>query len=98
MPDLVAQIDGHITQISGDGGYDSHDNYQLLADQSIHAVIPPRRDACIAQHGNSSAPPIARDEVVRAMSQEISAQLLKQAEEAVKTGIQVDVLKYKSAA
>jgi YgiT-type zinc finger domain-containing protein len=32
------------------------------------------------------------------LSQEISAQLLKQAEEAVKVGIQVDVRKYKSAA
>ncbi len=32
------------------------------------------------------------------LSQEISAQLLKQAEEAVKAGIQVDVRKYKSAA
>jgi YgiT-type zinc finger domain-containing protein len=32
------------------------------------------------------------------LSQEISAQLLKQAEEAVKAGIQVDVRKYKEAA
>ena len=32
------------------------------------------------------------------LSQAISAQLLKQAEEAVKAGIQVDVRKYKSAA
>ena len=32
------------------------------------------------------------------LSQEISTQLLKQAEEAVNAGIQVDVRKYKSAA
>lgn len=32
------------------------------------------------------------------LSQEISSQLLKQAEDAVKAGIQVDVRKYKSAA
>lgn len=32
------------------------------------------------------------------LSQEISAQLLRQAEEAVKAGIQVDVREYKSAA
>ncbi len=32
------------------------------------------------------------------LSQEISAQLLKQAEEAVKAGIQIDVRKYRSAA
>jgi len=32
------------------------------------------------------------------LAQEVSAQLLKQAEEAVKAGIQVDVRKYKSAA
>lgn len=32
------------------------------------------------------------------LSQEVSAQLLKQAEEAVAAGIQIDVRKYKSAA
>ena len=32
------------------------------------------------------------------LSQKISAQLLKQAEEAVKAGIQVDIRKYKEAA
>lgn len=41
LPDLINQIDARIVKISGDGGYDSHDNYQLLAEHLIDAVIPP---------------------------------------------------------
>lgn len=69
LPDLLDQINGKIDQLSGDGGYDSHDNYQLLADKDINAVIPPRRDACIRQHGNCHLPPIPRDEVIREIRQ-----------------------------
>lgn len=65
LPDLLEPIDGQINQVSGDGGYDSHANYQLLADKNITAAIPTRRDSRTAQHGNSHLPAIPRDKVVR---------------------------------
>ena len=70
LPDLLEQIKDPIAQLSGDGSYDSHANNQLLGDKSIHAVIPPRKDACIAQHGNCTASPLQRDEVIRAIRQQ----------------------------
>lgn len=32
LPDLLAQVNGKIIQVCRDGGYDNHDNYQLLAE------------------------------------------------------------------
>lgn len=69
LPDLLDQIDGKIIQVSGDGGYDSHDNYQLLAEKNIAAVIPTRRDSRTLQHGNCHSPPVPRDKIVREIRQ-----------------------------
>jgi len=65
LPDLLEQIDKGIHQVSGDGGYDSHDAYEDIASRGAIPVIPPRKDAVIAQHGNSKEPVLARDEVIR---------------------------------
>lgn len=67
LPDLLNQIDSHIDQVSGDGGYDSKECYQYIVDKGAKAVIPPRRDAVTTQHGNCHLPPLPRDEVVRAI-------------------------------
>lgn len=53
LPDLLNGIDNAIDQVSGDGGYDSKECYQHIMNQGAKAVIPPRRDAIIFQHGNS---------------------------------------------
>lgn len=69
LPDLLDQIDKSIEQVSGDGGYDSHDAYEDILARGATPVIPPRKDAVIAQHGNSKKPFLARDEVIREIRQ-----------------------------
>ncbi len=67
LPDLMEQIEGKVKQLSGDGGYDSHETYEYIASLGASPVIPPRKDAFIAQHGNCKAPPKPRDKVLRAI-------------------------------
>jgi Transposase DDE domain len=67
LPDLLKQIVAPIDQLNGDGSYDSHKTYEVIAALGARQVIPPRKDAVIAQHGNRKEPPLARDEVVRAI-------------------------------
>lgn len=69
LPDLLDQIDKSIVQVSGDGGYDSHEVYEDIALRGGMPVIPPRKDAVIAQHGNSKKPVLARDKVIREIRQ-----------------------------
>lgn len=45
LPDLLAQIEGRIAQVGGDGGYDYATCYEALARRGIGAVIPPRSNA-----------------------------------------------------
>ena len=67
----VARIDNEVETLSGDGGYDKHKVFEALADppqeDSIQALIARRKEAKIQPHGNRNAPPLARDEILRAM-------------------------------
>jgi transposase len=63
--DILDQIDEDIYQVSADGAYDQRDCYQIIEDRRADAIIPPRKDAVIWQHGNSKAPPHPRDENLR---------------------------------
>ena len=69
LPDLLNQIDSEMNQVSGDGGYDTHASYQLITNRGASPVIPPRKDAVIAQHGNAEPPTNPRDEVIRKIRQ-----------------------------
>jgi hypothetical protein len=69
LPDLLDQIDFELKQVSGDGGYDSHESYELIEDRGAIPAIPPREDAVISQHGNSHLPTKPRDEVIRKIRQ-----------------------------
>ena len=62
---ILMQIDDEIQQVSTDGAYDQSDCYELIKDRGAEAVIPPRKDAVIWQHGNCKAPPHPRDENLR---------------------------------
>ena len=69
VPDLVAQVEGEIRQVSADGAYDKRQCYDALAERGATAVIPPRRDAKIWQHRNCAGAPWQRDENLRAIRQ-----------------------------
>jgi hypothetical protein len=65
LPHLLKQIPEEITQLSGDGGYDTRECYEQAEARGARATIPPRKNAHIWQHGNSSEPPLPRDENLR---------------------------------
>ena len=70
---LLAQITIPIKAFGGDGGYDKLKVYSTLdargrqQQTAIQINIPPRKDAKIIQHGNSTHAPLARDENLRAI-------------------------------
>jgi len=65
--DLLDQIDSPVDSFAGDGAYDQWKVYNRLAKNAIEPIIPPRRNAKIKQHGNSTKPPLPRDEAIRAI-------------------------------
>jgi Transposase DDE domain len=67
LPTVLEGIDEAVVveQVCGDGGYDRTNSYQAIAKRKAKATIPPHKDAKIRQHGNSLAPPLARDENLR---------------------------------
>src|SRR3954463_10864371 len=69
LPDLLEQVPGEIHQVSTDGAYDKRHCYDALAERGATAIIPPRRDAKIWQHGNCAGAPWQRDENLRAIRQ-----------------------------
>ena len=64
---LLQEIEAPVETFCGDGAYDKKKVYRSLARRKIAPLIPPRQDARISQHGNSSQIPLARDETLRAI-------------------------------
>jgi hypothetical protein len=63
---LLDETPGPIEQVSGDGSYDKRKFYEACTDREVdHIAVPPQRNARIWQHGNSSKPPLPRDENLR---------------------------------
>jgi len=67
LPDLLAQIEGPISQASADGAYDDFKSYERLEKRGAKVTIPPQKNAKIRQHGNSGLPALTRDENLRAI-------------------------------
>jgi hypothetical protein len=67
VPELVGQVPGALRQVSADGADDKRPCYDALAERGAIAVIPPRREAKIWQHGNCAGAPWQRDENLRAI-------------------------------
>ena len=71
FPPLLAQVDDAVGAVGGDGAYDKQKGFDALATPtrgpSIQPIIAPRKDAKIQQHGNGKEPPLARDEILRAI-------------------------------
>lgn len=66
---LLDQIPHKIRKFYGDGAYDPWKVRETLAMRNAQAIIPPRRDAKIKQHGNNGGTPLARDEAIREIRQ-----------------------------
>lgn len=68
---MLAQIEPaiEIESFTGDGGYDTWGVYAALRARAPDAkiIIPPQKNAKIKQHGNCKAPPLLRDETLRAI-------------------------------
>ena len=68
---LLDQVSTPVQTFGADGAYDKRKVFEALANPKegvpIHPLIPPRRNAKIEQHGNCNAPPLARDETLRAI-------------------------------
>lgn len=64
---LLRETHGPVHAFYGDGAYDQWKVYDTLDEQHIQPVIPPRRNAKVKQHGNSSQTPLARDEAIRSI-------------------------------
>jgi IS5 family transposase len=69
LPDLLAQVEEEIKQVSGDGSYDRHTCYDAIRERHARATIPPQHNAKIWQHGNTKAERLARDENLRRIRQ-----------------------------
>ena len=67
LEDILDGVEDEISQVSADGAYDTKDCYEKIADRGAKAAIPPRKNARIQQHGNCKAPPLPRDENLRAI-------------------------------
>jgi len=68
--DLLDETGGSLEQVSADGAYDKRKFYDACQRHQIKRIaIPPRRDARIWQHGNSSKPPLPRDQNLRRIRQ-----------------------------
>jgi hypothetical protein len=63
---MVETLDEPLESVTGDGAYDEHKFYDTCTQRQVRQVIvPPRRSAHIWQHGNSSKPPLPRDQHLR---------------------------------
>jgi hypothetical protein len=62
---LLAAVPEPVAAVKADGAYDQAGVYAVVAARSAAAVIPPRRDAVIGQHGNRAEARRPRDENLR---------------------------------
>jgi hypothetical protein len=69
VPALLDQVEVPISGAGADGAYDRRTVYEALERRGARAVIPPRRDAKIRRHGNTSGPRLVRDENLRRIRQ-----------------------------
>ena len=65
LDNLLDTINASVEQVSADGAYDTRRCYEVLQEKGAKAIIPPRKNAKIWQHGNCGGPAHPRDENLR---------------------------------
>ncbi|HSB80209.1 MAG TPA: IS5 family transposase [Candidatus Methylomirabilis sp.] len=68
-PSLLEQVENPVEVMTADGMYDRQAVDTAAEHRGARAVLPPRRDAKILRHGNSSGPRLDRDENLRRIRQ-----------------------------
>jgi transposase len=69
LTDLLDQVEEPINAVAADGAYDTVACYDSIRKRRAEAVIPPRQNAKIIQHGNSKKPSLNRDDNLRKIRQ-----------------------------
>ena len=69
LGNILDGVEEQILQVSTDGAYDTKSCYEQIKRKEAKAIIPPRKNAKIQQHGNCKATPLTRDENLRAIRQ-----------------------------
>ena len=64
-----ACVEDQISQVSTDGAYDTKSCYEQIEQKEAKAIIPPRKNAKLQQHGNCKAPRLTGDENLSAIRQ-----------------------------
>jgi hypothetical protein len=65
VPPLLERVENPVESAAADGAYDRRSVDEALDKRGAKAMIPPRRDAVIQRHGNTSGPRLAGDENLR---------------------------------
>jgi hypothetical protein len=70
LPKLLDQLttdlpDTPLTELYGDGGYDTKGCYEAISAKGATSIIPPQKNAKIWQHGNTKAERLPRDQNLR---------------------------------
>ncbi|TWT65158.1 Transposase DDE domain protein [Posidoniimonas polymericola] len=62
---LIEQVERPIERFYGDGAYDQRKVYEALECEAAQPIIPPRKNAKVWRHGNSSDCRLPRDQALR---------------------------------
>lgn len=62
---LLDEVQGKVKKVAADGAYDKKKVYEALDKRNIKPVIPPRKGARIAKHGNRAGRQLPRDKAIR---------------------------------
>jgi hypothetical protein len=70
LPKLLDQLTTDLpgtplTELYGDGGYDTKGCYEAISAKGATSIIPPQKNAKIWQHGNTKAERLPRDQNLR---------------------------------
>jgi Transposase DDE domain len=69
LPELLAQIDGSLEQVSADKAYDSFGCHKAILAKGARPVIPPRKGAAILPSPGARDPPPTRGAIVKRITE-----------------------------
>ena len=69
LGNILDGVEEDLQQVSTDGAYDTQKCYEAIQQRQAKAIIPPRKNAKIKQHGNCQKSPLPRDKNLRAIRQ-----------------------------